>query len=99
MAASLPAVTGSLPGVRQATMSAGLCVSVTGLDRQGQRGGMPGSGLADLTSGKERASEAVERLGLTRAIACLTVEGKRLPEVHGGLPVAALPQLGKAKPG
>jgi hypothetical protein len=67
-------------------MSAGLCVSVTGLDRQGQRGGMPGSGLADLTSGKERASEAVERLGLTRAIACLTVEGKRLPEVHGGLP-------------
>jgi hypothetical protein len=74
-----------------------LFVLVTALDRQGQRGGVPGAGLAGLARGEGRFAETVERLGLTRAIAGLAVEDQRLPEVADGLPAAALPQLGDAQ--
>ena len=97
VAASLPAVACSLAGAGQATMGPCLFVLVTALDRQGQRGGVPGAGLADLARREERFAKTVERLGLTRAIAGLNVEGQRLPEMADGLPAAALPQLGNAQ--
>ena len=74
-----------------------LFVLVTALNRQGQRGGMPGAGLADLARGEERFAQAVERLSLPGAIAGLAVQGQRLPEMADGLPAAALPQLGEAQ--
>jgi hypothetical protein len=45
-------------------------------DRQVERGGVPGAGLAGLALGQERLAETVERLGLTREIAGLAVEGQ-----------------------
>lgn len=62
-------------------MGSCLFMLVAALDRQGQRGGVPGAGLAGLARGEERFAEAVERLGLTRPIAVLAVQGQRLPEV------------------
>ena len=97
VAASLLAVAGGLAGAGQATVGPYLFVLVTALDRQGQRGGVPSAGLVDLARGEERFAEAIERLGLTRAIAGLAVQGQRLPEMADGLTAAALPQLGKAQ--
>jgi hypothetical protein len=68
-----------------------LLMLVTALDRQGQRGGMPGARLADLAHGEERFAKTVKRLGLAGAIVGLAVEGQRLPEMADGLPAAALP--------
>jgi hypothetical protein len=100
----MPSVTASLPGVAGGVASAGqaatgacLFAPVTALDRQSKRGGVPGAGLADLALGEERFAETVERLGLTRAIASLAVEGQRLLEMVDGLPAAALPQLANAQ--
>jgi hypothetical protein len=97
VAVSLLAVAGGLVGAGQATVGPYLFVLVTALDRQGQRGGVPSAGLVDLARGEERFAKTVERLGLTRAIAGLAVEGQRLPEMADGLTAAALPQLGKAQ--
>src|ERR1700733_12743692 len=74
-------------------MGPGLFALVTTLDRQSQRSGVPGVGLAGLVRGEERFTKTVERLGLTRAVAGLAVQGQRLPEMAGGLLVTALPQL------
>ena len=85
-------------GGGQATVGPCLFVLVTALDRQGQRGGVLGPGLAGLARSEEGFAEAVERLGLARAIAGLAVQGQRLPEMADGLLAAALPQLGNAQP-
>jgi hypothetical protein len=93
----LPVVTGGAAGAGQAATGPCLFALVTALDRQGQRGGVSGAGFADLAPGEERFAKTVESLGLTRAIADLSVEGQRLPEMADGLLAAALPQLGKAQ--
>jgi hypothetical protein len=61
-------------------------VPVTALDRQRQRGGVLGAGLAGLARGQECFAETVERFGLARGIASLAVQGQRLPEMADGLP-------------
>ena len=78
-------------------MGPGLFALVTTLDRQSQSRGVPGVGLVGLARGEERFAKTVERLGLTRAIAGLAVQGQRLPEMADGRLVAALPQLGNAQ--
>src|SRR5690348_9467313 len=97
--ASLLAVADGLAGAGQATAGPCLLVLVTDLERQGQRGGVPGTGLAGLARGEERLAETVERLSLAGAVAGLAVEAQRLPEVAGGLHVTALPQLAHAQAG
>ena len=71
----LPATCG-LAGAGQAFIGPCLFVLVTALDRQGQGGGMPGTGLAGLARGEERFAKTVECFGLTRAIAGLAMEGQ-----------------------
>ena len=51
---SLPVVAGGLAGTGQATVGPCLFALVTALDRQGQRGGVPGAGFAGLAPGEER---------------------------------------------
>ena len=84
-------------GAGQAAFGSRLFPLVTALDRQGERGGVPSTGLSGLARGEESFAEAVERLGLTRAIAGLAVEFQRLPEMADGLLASSLPQLGNAQ--
>src|SRR5689334_6249658 len=55
--ASLIAVADGLAGAGQAAAGPCLLVLVTGLERQGQRGGVPGTGLAGLSRDEERLAE------------------------------------------
>ena len=84
-------------GAGQAPIGPYLFVLVTALDRQSERGGVPGTGLAGLARGEERFAKAIECLGLTRAIAGLAMEGQRLLEMANGLSAPAPPQLGDAQ--
>ena len=90
-------VTGGLEGTGLASIGPCLFVFVTALDSQGQRGGVPGAGLADLACGQERLTKTVECFGLTRAIVGLAMEGQRLLEMADRLPMAAPPQVGDAQ--
>src|SRR5215469_546333 len=78
-------------------VGAGLLVPVTGLDGQGERGGVLGARLPGLSRGVQRFPDAVERLGLAVPVARLAEDGESLPQIVGRLLVAALPQVNHAK--
>jgi hypothetical protein len=84
-------------GAGQTTAGPYLFALVTALDRQGQRGGVLGTGLADLARSEERFTKTVECLRLTRVIAGLAVEGQGLLEIADGLLATALPQFQNAQ--
>jgi hypothetical protein len=86
-----------LPGIGEAVVSACLFVRVVRLDGKGQRVGVLDAGLVGVAGGEQRFAEAIARLGLSRRIAGLAVQGQGSPEKAGRRPAVPLPQLSQAK--
>ncbi len=81
MQAGLAVLAGCAVGVGETGMGAGLLVAVSGLDGQGERGGVLRAGLPGLSRGAQDLVDAVERLCLAVAVAGLTEEPERLQQM------------------